>query len=250
MRVSFLIAGTQRGGTTALHTFLSAHPQIVFARRKEVHFFDDESLFRGGPAPDLYARYHGEFPPADEAAVIGEATPIYMYWKRAARRIRDYNPAMKLVVVLRNPIERAYSHYTLERNRHREPLSFSRAIRLERLRCLRAWPLQHRVFSYVDRGFYSRQIRRLLDHFPRKQMLFIKSDDLRQDHAATLARICRFLDVAPLPDSKPEAIFQSRYASPMSPADRAYLARKFRPEISALERLLGWDCSSWKEPPA
>src|SRR3954470_22890344 len=100
MRVGFLIAGTQKGGTTALHAYLRDHPGVCMAEPKEVHFFDTETHFAGGPVD--YAPLHACFRP-QPGQVLGEATPITMYWDDAPRRVWEYNPAMKLVCVLRNP---------------------------------------------------------------------------------------------------------------------------------------------------
>lgn len=126
-KVNFIIAGTQKGGTTALSAFLNQHPQISFAQVKEVHFFDTDYLFKAPPPP--YHIYHRHFK-NKSGCIFGEATPIYMYWNPAIKRIKDYNPDMKLIFILRNPIERAYSHYIMEYKRDAETLSFSEAIRV------------------------------------------------------------------------------------------------------------------------
>ncbi|MGB7755383.1 MAG: hypothetical protein WBL23_04905, partial [Salinisphaera sp.] len=97
--------------------------------------------------------------------VFGEATPIYMYWHDAPRRMWEYNPNMKLIVVLRNPIDRAFSHWNMEKSRNAESLSFWDAIQNEEPRCKEALPYQHRTYSYVDRGFYLEQLRRLWRYF-------------------------------------------------------------------------------------
>lgn len=243
-RIDFLIMGFQKSGTTALTYFLMQHPDIFIPSDKEIHFFDNDDFFETAGGLVDYHEYHQNFEPASESKLRGEATPIYAYWKPSAPRIRQYNPHIKMIFLLRNPIDRAYSHYMLQRAMRREHLSFSWALRLERLLRLRDFPRQSRERSYVDRGFYTRQIRRLLRYFSRSQMLFIKTDDLRNDHSRTLDRVFDFLGVRRIASIEPANINANEYA-PMSARDRAYLARRFRNEIRQLEEFLGWDCSDW-----
>lgn len=196
--VTFLVAGVQKGGTTALFDYLREHPALCLPRAKELHFFDDEVAIDWA-APD-YGLYHAPFlaerPAAD--AVWGEATPIYVYWPNALERIRAYNPAMKLIVVLRDPVERAWSHWRMERARGAESLSFADCIRSGRNRVADAADGSgaHRVHSYVERGFYGAQIERLFTNFPRQQVLLMRSDDLRGDPARILRNACDFLQIS------------------------------------------------------
>lgn len=246
-RVTFLIAGTQKGGTTALAQFLAQHPQIFISRQKELHFFDTDKFFRG-PTPD-YAWYHQHFEGSEGYRAVGEATPIYMYWPAAAPRIKAYNPAMKLIMILRNPAERAYSDYIMERRRGFEHLPFRWALRLEPVRSALLPSKWRRLYLYADRGFYSQQITRLLQYFPREQMLFLKTEELREEHERTLQRVCAFLGVDAFPACKQEIVFSHEY-DPMPPADWARLQDIFAREYAALEQLLGWDCSAWRRPPS
>ena len=101
--VSFLIAGVQKGGTTALYDYLSDYPDVALSRIKEVHFFDDEG--QDWRRPD-YRAYHARFE-APAGRPCGEATPIYVYWPNALERVAAYNPAMRFIVTLRDPVERA-----------------------------------------------------------------------------------------------------------------------------------------------
>src|SRR3982750_3475417 len=127
MKVNFVIGGTQKGGTSALDSFLRQHPQICLPNDlKEVHFFDREEMFRTDK-PD-YDKYHAHFRPCPQHLAIGEASPIYMYWNAAPPRIRAYNADMKWILMLRNPVDRAYSAWTMERNRGAEQLSFEEAV--------------------------------------------------------------------------------------------------------------------------
>ena len=174
--VGFVVAGTQKGGTTALATFLLEHPEIALSTAKEPHFFDTEENFPG-PAVD-YAPYHAMYAPQPGQHLLGDRTPIYMYWKPAPSRIAAYNPAMKWIMLLRNPVTRAYSQWNMEVKQGRETLPFELAVRTEDERCRATLPLQHRRWSYVDRGRYSVQLARIAQHFPAAQILVLKSEEL------------------------------------------------------------------------
>ncbi|MDB5452295.1 MAG: sulfotransferase, partial [Caulobacteraceae bacterium] len=157
--VNFIIAGAQKGGTTALFDYLTEEPDIALSRVKETHFFDDDS--RDWEKPD-YGDYHAQFDPGGRAA-CGEATPIYIYWPNCLERIAAYNPAMRLILVLRDPVERAWSHWRMEYARGAETQSFAWCVRQGRRRLFDAEPWGvHREFSYVERGFYGEQVERLL----------------------------------------------------------------------------------------
>ncbi|OYX33655.1 MAG: sulfotransferase [Caulobacterales bacterium 32-69-10] len=192
-RVSFLVAGVQKGGTTALFDYLNDHPDLALPAIKEAHFFDDEGAV-DWTAPD-YRPYHALFA-GREQAQWGEATPIYTYWPRCFERIADYNSAMKLVLVFRNPIERAWSHWRMEYARGAETEPFAWCIREGRHRVNGdpSAPGHHREFSYVERGFYGAQVQRLLNLFPKEQALFLRSEDLRLSPGRILGRVCDFLN--------------------------------------------------------
>lgn len=243
MVLEFLIIGAQKGGTTALDHFLRSHSAVEMARKKEVHFFDDESTFSASCVD--YSDYHKHFAFSSKALVRGEATPIYLYWEKAAQRIWEYNSEIKLVAVLRNPIERAYSHWNMERDRGAESLPFMQAIKAESERCREALPLQHRVYSYVDRGFYSEQLRRFFRFFPKEQMLILKFEDLRQKPCQTLNSVARFLGIPDFPAIRPQDVHSRPYVSSMSVAERDYLRSIFYYEIKQLEQMLGWNCEGW-----
>jgi len=241
-RVGFLIAGVQKAGTTALHDYLSELPALELPPVKEAHFFDNEERV-DWQAPD-YSPYHALF--ADPSRLWGEATPIYLYWPNALERIRAYNPAMKLILLFRDPVERAWSHWKMEYARGKETEPFGWCIRDGRARMAEARPYPgfHRVYSYVERGFYGRQLARALELFPREQLLLLGSNALRLDPEGTIGRICDFLDTAP-PDapvqpkiSRPAADID--YPATLSDQDVTFLQRQFEDEMAHF-RLLGDD---------
>jgi hypothetical protein len=209
--------------------------------RKELHFFDREEENRD------YKKYHANFKPKPQHRVIGEASPIYMYWETAPYRIWKYNPKMKWILSLRNPVERAFSAWNMETKRGKEKLSFAEAIEKEEARCREALPLQHRVYSYVDRGFYAHQVRRLFNIFERDNVLVLLSEELRNEHQKSLRRVFEFLSV----DSSfvpPEAsVFEQEYSGKIDNQLRSRLIDIFQLDIKELEKLIGRNLSDWYE---
>jgi hypothetical protein len=245
MQVDFVIGGTQKGGTSALDSFLRQHPEICMPETtKELHYFDKEENFDGKPN---YKKYHAHFEPRSQR-VIGEATPIYMYWNPAPYRIWQYNPAMKWILVLRDPVERAFSAWNMEAKRGAEKLSFKEAVEREPERCREALPLQHKVYSYIDRGFYASQVRRLFNIFGRDNCLILLNEELRTDHKQTLRSVFDFLGVDNGAVPKKASVFEQDYNETMDPELRSRLIDIFHFDIKELERMLKRDLSGWAAP--
>ncbi len=244
VRIGVVVAGTQKGGTSALKVCMIEHPEIGMPQEvKEAHFFDTEENFAESPVD--YATYHRMYERKPGVRVYGDATPVYMFWEPAPLRIWQYNSAMKLIVLLRNPGTRAYSHWNMEIKQGRETLSFEEAIRGEQDRCRGALPLQHRRWSYVARGMYSAQLRRIWRHFPREQVMVLKSEDFQADPAPALAQVAQWLGVGAFPNVAPRKIFALPYEGPMGRGARQFLHETFEIEIRRIERMLGWDCADW-----
>ena len=243
-KIDFIIGGTQKGGTTALDHYLRNHPQIGMAIKKEVHFFDNEKTFS---SPDFsFSDYDKSFDFKLNRKIYGEATPIYLYWKPSCKRIWEYNPNIKLIFILRNPIERAFSHWNMQVDRNIETESFGYAIRNESNRIKESLPLQNRFFSYIDRGLYAKQIERFLRFFPHDQLLFIKYDDFYKDQEQTLFKIFHFLGVNSTEFTfEHKTIHKRKKHSTLSNEDKKYLISKFENDIKKVENNLGWDCSDW-----
>jgi len=238
-RVNFLVAGVQKGGTTALFDYLADMPDVALSRVKEVHFFDDEA--QDWARPD-YAAYHAQFP-KPEGRPCGEATPIYSYWPGSLERAAAYNPAMKLVLVLRDPVARAWSHWRMEYARGAEREPFAWCVREGRQRLFDAVPWgHHREFSYVERGFYGEQVARALELFPRDQLLVLKSEDLRADPARPLAAVRAFLGLPPIAPPAPREVHVGQaidYPSELTDADRGWLRDLYAADAARLEALTG-----------
>jgi hypothetical protein len=238
-RVNFLIAGVQKGGTTALFDYLGDYPDIALPDEKELHFFDDEA--RDWAAPD-YGAYHTRFP-APDGRPCGEATPIYSYWPKSLERICAYTPRMKLVLVLRDPVQRAWSHWRMEYARGAETQPFAWCVREGRQRLFQAEPWgHHREFSYVERGFYGEQLERLYGLFPRDQVLVTTSDALRGEPGDTLARVRAFLDLgaAATPAVRETHVGREMdYPSELTAADIDHLRAVYAADAERLAALTG-----------
>jgi Sulfotransferase domain len=245
-KLDFLIAGAQKGGTCTLDAIFRKHPQVQMASRKETHFFDDES--HNWEAPD-YDKLDAYFPASDHR-LRGEATPITLYWRPAIRRVHQYNPDIKLILLLRNPVERAFSQWRQVQSKGRDTTLFSDAIREGRDRVQSEAEIEglHRHFSYVDRGFYGRQLSYLLNYFPRQQIHCEVSEEFFGDQAATLQRLSSFLAIRPFP-ALPQVHKNrgSRFFTPtVSADDAAYLWELFREDIAAVEAFLGRPVPEWE----
>lgn len=248
MRLDFLAIGAQKSGTTSLNAYLRDHPQIQLAAN-ELHFFDNE---RNPWPPKNWESYHSCFPDQRSgqtmAPLRGEITPIYLYWKPCLERIHAYNPNLRLIVLLRNPIKRAYSHWAMETERGKESLSFSEAIQREDERLI-GFPLQqHRVYSYAARGFYYAQLQRLLQLFPRENLHVVKSEAFFRDAKTALTGIHQFLGLPIQATAREHHERIGTYNGQMSLDDWGFLYNKLAQDMAELETLLGWDCSDWKRP--
>ena len=242
-RLDFIVAGAQKSGTTALHYFLKKHPQIALPDRQEMHFFDDDAIFS---RPVDYDLLHRHFRPVARSALAGEVTPSYLYWKPAMERIWNYNRQIKLVILLRNPIDRAFAHWNMQRFKDREQLGFLDALKKEPTRIAQPLTIESRRFAYVDRGFYSSQLDRVFKFFPREQVHIVKFEDFRDRKQETLDGIFEFLGVKSLRRIRDKDRNIVPYERTMTPEERKYLSEVFSAEITKLEQMLGWDCSDWK----
>ena len=252
-KLDFIIAGAQKSGTTALHYFLQKHSQITLGDQQEMHFFDTDDFFAREPVD--YEALHRHFPRFARSirhrtdslrrTIAGECTPHYLHYKPAMERIWNYNPAIKLIILLRNPIERAFAHWNKQRYKRREPLDFLDAVKVEKDRALKN-ALQARRFSYVARGFYSEQLARVFKFFPREQVELIKFEHFRDHNREALNSIFEFLRVNSLQRIRSKDRNVVPYERAMTIDERKHLCEVFADEIVRLERMLGWDCSDWK----
>ena len=244
----FVIIGEKKCGTTYLYHLLSQHPLVEPAAAKELHFFDvhfDEGV----------EWYRQNFPPPKQKGtrqtMTGEATP-YMAHRYAPERMAEVIPEARLIALLRNPVERAYSDYQQVARKGRETRTFEEAVRAAELTRLSGEeggedrdgsPGEGR-HKYLARSIYVDQLERWAEHFPREQLLVLKSEDLFERPEDTLASVLGFLG---LPEWEPEArsLRYKRnaggYGGGMDPATRRKLEEYFEPHNSRLYEFLGRD---------
>ncbi len=248
----FLIIGAQKAGSTSLYAYLSAHPQVLAAARKEVHFFDinyerGEGWYRAMFPLRRRMRVGGQRP-----LVTGEASPYYLFHPLAPERAAALVPRARLIVLLRDPVERAWSHYSHEVAAGREMLPFAAALDAEPARlngseqAIRSnqpgdVATFHRTASYVSRGRYADQLRSWLAYFPRDRMLIVKAEDLFEAPEAEWSRVAAFLDLSPGRARSTFAV-HNRGGGESIPADaRARLVDAFAEPNRDLASLLGTD---------
>ncbi|MGC9553753.1 MAG: sulfotransferase family protein [Thermoplasmatota archaeon] len=286
MLPNFIIAGAQKSGTTALHRYLSQHPDVFLAERPEyifwvnteVHFFDRNFEKGVGWYEAFFKQWNGE-------KAAGEKTPDYVYDPQVPERMHSVIPEVKLIFLFRNPVDRAYSHYWMIFKRGLETLPFAKAIRAEEER---RETLQHdrltfqRLYSYKDRGKYAEQVKRFLRYFPRSQLLFLLAEDLKENTEETVKKVLDFINadtdvtfpdlekkhVGGMPRShallrllRNDTIRSSRLLRkaimkvntkkgkkpPMNPETRRYLQEYFRECNKELEDITGLNVSCWRD---
>jgi hypothetical protein len=242
---SALIIGAQRSGSTSLFNYLAQHPHVLTPLGKEIHYFDLH-----------YARglrwYRGRFPFAHRLrppVITIDASPYYLAHPLAAERAHRLLPEVKLVALLRNPVERAFSHYQHEVRDGRESLSFPEALAREAERLAGEeerlerepgyYSYSHHRYSYTRRGLYLEQLRRWTQWYPRAQLLVLQSEWLFRDPAAASAAVYRFLGLKPhvLENYKP--FYQGVYDRRIPTDTRQRLVEYFEPHNRELYQWLG-----------
>lgn len=211
----FMIIGAQKCGTTSLHKYLSSHPQIFMPRRpQELHYFDFDENFQKGLL--WYAEHFNEALPFQK---IGQTSPLYIFLPECSERIFQSSHKTKFIAILRDPVERAYSHYLHQVKKGSETMGFCEAVALEAMRINQNLN-SLRQFSYVNRGLYFKQLRRYRDLFTDDNVLVIQSEALRNDPKSVLNNCARFLEVRPFAFEEIERINNATYNRAQAPRSR------------------------------
>lgn len=265
----FLIAGAMRSGTTSLYRYLDAHPQISLAP-KELQFFTEH--FDNG-----VDWYRSQFAAMGDASVLGEATADYLARSTAMARIHSVLPHVRLIATLRNPVDRAWSHYHLLRVRRRDPRSFDEAIDAEIAALADDGPATNESI-YLLHGLYDVHLERAARLFPRNQLFVSVFERMVDDPVKMYRALCEFLEVDPsfVPTNLGDAInpyvtfrslrgrsWSERMPRPLArlidrantrrsvtypeldPAFRARLADFFAPHVRRVEEWLGYEIPEW-----
>jgi hypothetical protein len=189
---NFLIIGAMKSGTTALYYYLEQHPEIYMSPVKEPNFFSSQEQENAADAVTNIGTYQDLFRGGSGKKALGEASHSYLYEPRAAADIKRYVPEAKLIAILRNPIDRAYSHFLHMVRTGMEPLDdFAQALREEEVRIHKERTFQ----DYIGRGLYYNQLKRYFETFPREQVRVYLYEDLSGAPLSTVQDAFRFLEV-------------------------------------------------------
>lgn len=243
MLPSFVIIGTARGGTTSLFNYLSLHPHIAPPVKKEVAFFCTH--FQKG-----MAWYRSHFPvKGDPAVITGEASPYYLSHPKAAIRLKQTMPDIKIIVLLRNPVERAFSSYKNIKKLGLEPApDFKTAVSLEKERTAgeeikisgsdNYYSSKHQHYSYLGRSIYHKELQRWFSQFPEKQFMIINSESFYEDPVKTYNSVIAFLGLAPHDPGPLKRFNESSKGEKLNPEFRNQLIEFFKPHNEELFRMI------------
>lgn len=244
MLPDFIIIGTQKGGTTFLFELLSIHPHVRPSFRKEIEYFDIN--FKNG-----IDWYKSQFPIKKSNIITGESTPHYMSHPHVPKRISEVIPHAKIITILRNPVDRAYSHYQHNVRMKRESLSFKDAIAMESERLQGEVDkmisdehynsLNHRHFSYLLKGIYVDQLIAFAKFFDKTQILVLQSEDLFNNTITVYEKVLNFLN---LPQWKPidiRPVHVGGYSEIINATTRKQLSDYFKLHNQRLYNYLGVD---------
>jgi len=197
---NFFLVGAAKAGTTSIYAYLSQHPAVFFPAIKEPHFFTHVH-----PAPELKFlieaiternAYLRLFAKAAGHPIIGDASPSYLWHPEVPRRICEVAPDAKIAIVLRDPVERAYSHYLMDYREGAQSREFYPALVEDMKRAEKGWGVS---YLYYELGLYAQQVRRYLETFTPARVKILLFEDLRRDTKAVLCEIARFLAIDPQP---------------------------------------------------
>ncbi len=258
VKPTFMIIGAQKCGTTSLHKYLLQHPRLISPEKKELHFFDKMGN-------EAISNYNRQFPVRFFSNQLSfESTPSYLYYPDAAKRIYEYNPKMKFIVLLRNPVKRAYSAWNMFKNHAKLPEkvkiykengekessnklyeffykndfpSFEEWMEYEIGNILQTSVLEP---SIIKRGYYKKQIEIWFSYFSKEQFLFIDSSELKKEPLKILNNISDFLGIDDFDGSKLnlEIKHKSEYEAPINDETYRYLLAHYQNKNEGLEKLI------------
>lgn len=246
MKPSFFILGAQKAGTTKLFYLLKKHSNIICPKENPTNYFSKELHFFDQPEIGRKKDYLKSFPAKYEQKIknikvkgniiTGEATPDYLKHTHRAEIVKQWFPDLKLIILLRNPIDRAYSSHQHAKRIGKGYDTFEDAIKYGYK--------PGKWGDYLEKGLYASQIKAWLKYFPAKQMLILKNDDLKNNQDELILKVCNFLNI---PYKKIDDIDRNvgDYKEKMNPETRKKLIEYYRPHNAELEEFLGekldWD---------
>ena len=191
MKVGFFIVGAPKAGTTSLYHYLSAHPNVTMSKKKETNYFSDQEIFQnklyyGKSRVDSLAKYEKLFPVLNADQIYGEASVSYLFYKEVPNRIKEYNSEAKIIIMLRDPVERAFSHYLMDYKLGLISESFESV-----------FIKKSGIFfqQYFDLGNYTNQIKRYFDIFEISNIHIIWHSDFKSNSKIEMQKVYKFLDL-------------------------------------------------------
>ena len=229
----FIILGTQKGGTSSLYSYIAQHPQVLPSVKKEIEFWS----WKFDKGIDWYLSHFPSLPEG-ENFITGEACPGYLDFKTAPERLHSAFPDVKLIIILRNPVDRAVSHYHHWVRRNQENLSFEEAIDFKLAKIEQTQSLWNKHGNYMCRGAYIEFIKKWMSIFPKEQFLILKSEDFYSNPEKVLTQVFNFLG---LPDYKLKEYkkYNSGSYSDIRESTRKRLRDYYQPYNQQLEEYLG-----------
>ncbi|MFX1394603.1 MAG: sulfotransferase [Promethearchaeota archaeon] len=257
---NFIIIGAQRSGTATLFQTLNRHPNFFRPIGRESNYFLLFYIYGRNKAwykvffPSVFYKYFIKYIRKRDF-ITGESTPYYLFHPLAPERIYKMLPNCKMIALLRNPVDRAYSQYIMNKRKGREKLSFEEVIETEKIRLEGVvdkilsdenyYSRKHQHYSYLLRGIYIDQIKNWHKYYPKEQLLIIKSEDLYNSPAVVLKRVLEFLNQPTKPinkiinkDNKKKIHLHKEVYPKMKPETRKRLTEYFRPYNEALYKYL------------
>jgi hypothetical protein len=233
----FVVIGTQKGGTSFFYRLLAEHPLVREAAAKELHFFDNKFSEGVGWYRRCFSKGKRVF---GQRTITGEASPSYLFDPQVPERMAQIIPDARLIALLRNPVDRAYSHYQMEVRRGKEARSFEEATQEEMSWAEGEGNTVDVRYAYLRRGLYAKQLERFSFFANRDRLLVVKSENLFTRRLEVLEDVLRFLRLAPFESTLASPAGRATY-EPMDPATRRRLERFFAPHNERLYALLSTD---------
>ena len=196
MKVDFFIVGAPKAGTTSLYHYLNEHPQVEMSSQKEPDYFSDKAIHKQGMyygknRVNTLDKYESLFV-QKESVVYGEGSVSYLFYDNVAEDIKKYNPNAKIIIMLRNPIERAFSHYLMDYRLGLISDSFENII-TKKSKHKNA----HLFYQqYIEVSKYANQIQRYLDFFEKENIFFIDYEDFKKNVSKTVCQLYSFLNIS------------------------------------------------------
>lgn len=246
--VDFIIVGAQKGGTSSAKQNLGQHPEIELYQ-KEIHYFDrDENHEKG---TKWYLNHFKSIQQADKYQNIkirGEKTPAYIYFRKCHVRMYQEFPKAKLIIFLRDPIKRAYSHYMFNYHLFNYPKKYTFKYRLDmNLKKMQENPEKQYRTDIIQRGFYIDQIEHLLKYYPRNQVYICISERCKKDPLKEYNKVLKFLNIRPLKNKElkytPKNV--GKYNQPIDKECYQLLKKIYEPYNERLFKFLGYRIKEW-----